>query len=1176
MTPASTFRSRREIRVVLSTLVSTAPVWATTAQPIAEIGVAVFVVSGLTHAIAGAWAPWVVAAACAIAAAIRAADTESWALLIPGGAAGSTRRAFGERAARVASALLLAERLLFAALATLVIGSYATNAPIATAAFAPIAKHLTALDISTLLATAIVAFFWIRSRLGLSLPQQTRVNFVWVAIVILAGAVTWGLMTPAVAPGRYWWPAGMPPESGVNILSGGWPWAAGSLLAALAMTLPIAGSGDTWSRTANRLPLPRLRYLGQIGRLAVVSGLALVALPTLLLTKLVPADRVAVWTDLPLLGLVHHVNGPAWAHVCMGLLVATAAALMLGPAAHAAMSVADQTIRRLAIARSLPEALGDLHPRYGTPVRAIDVTAAVTILILVASSGRVAWLGQAYALVLALVILTNVASLIRLRSMGATTTGAFRVPLNATLFGARIPVGLWLIGTVVAAAGAALIVRSPGSFAPLALVGAFVALVAAPRRDPVAATSDAELPELPAVDLSVERAHARPGGLLVPVRNPHGLDHLVRALESSSGRDVVVVSVRLQGVDGADSDLDPHTNLTRDEQALFAAVVSAAERVGRTVELMTVSAQNVFDAVTDTAIKLRSAEIHVGESASLTVDAQARLMGDAWERATKPEDLSVQLVIHHRSGRHDVYHLGAHAPSLRPSDLDLIHRLWLDAARSVGPHVHHHDIVRTALKHMEQQLNGPERDQALALLREVARPADELASAVRARDFARLRDMTRNRPASDLAELLTALGVEEQVVVFRVLPRTLAAEVFEYLSLESQEALVKGMAQEDVARLLNDMADDDRTRFLEELPAAATRQLLTLLNDAERSIAVSLLGYPPDSVGRLMTSHYVAVRESWTIQQVLDYIRLHGQDSETLNVIYVVDDHGVLIDDIRTREVLLSPPDRRISELMDRHFVALKATDDQKTAVAEFRQHDRTALPVTDTAGVLIGIVTIDDVLDIAEAAATKDIQRIGGSEALDEPYTEIAFGRMIRKRAGWLTALFLGEMLTATAMKAYEREIGNAVVLALFVPLIISSGGNSGSQASTLVVRALALGELKLRDWWMVTRREFLAGLTLGSILGIIGILRITVWSLFDPTAYTSHWPLVALTVGVALVGIVLWGTLIGSLLPMLLRRLGFDPAASSAPFVATLVDVTGLVIYFSVAMVILRGTLL
>jgi magnesium transporter len=260
---------------------------------------------------------------------------------------------------------------------------------------------------------------------------------------------------------------------------------------------------------------------------------------------------------------------------------------------------------------------------------------------------------------------------------------------------------------------------------------------------------------------------------------------------------------------------------------------------------------------------------------------------------------------------------------------------------------------------------------------------------------------------------------------------------------------------------------------------------------------------------------------------------------------------------------------------MDRRFVALKATDDQETAVRVFRGEDRSALPVTDTAGVLIGIVTVDDVLDVAEQEATEDIQRLGGSEALDEPYISIDFGRMIRKRAGWLTALFLGEMLTATAMGVFEAEISRAVVLALFVPLIISSGGNSGSQASTLVIRALALGEVALRDWWRVMRRELLAGLSLGAILGTIGFLRITIWSAFS-TVYGDHWMLVALTVGIALVGIVLWGTLIGSLLPFLLRRLGFDPATSSAPFVATLVDVTGLVIYFSVALLLLRGTLL
>jgi magnesium transporter len=363
--------------------------------------------------------------------------------------------------------------------------------------------------------------------------------------------------------------------------------------------------------------------------------------------------------------------------------------------------------------------------------------------------------------------------------------------------------------------------------------------------------------------------------------------------------------------------------------------------------------------------------------------------------------------------------------------------------------------------------------------------------------------------------------------------------------------------------------------FLEELPATVTRQLLSLLTPAERAVALTLLGYPENSIGRLMTPNYVRVFEHWTIPEVLDHIRRHGQDSETLNVIYVVDERGLLIDDIRIRELLLTSPGNRVADLMDRRVVALKATDDQQTAVAAFRRYDRTALPVTDTAGMLIGIVTVDDVLDVAEATATKEIHRIGGSEALDEPYTQIAFWRMIQKRAGWLTALFIGEMLTATAMGAFEAEIQRAVVLALFVPLIISSGGNAGSQASTLAIRALALGEVGLADWWRIARREIFAGLSLGAILGSIGFLRISIWSAFS-SVYGPHWLLVAITVSFALIGVVLWGTLTGSLLPFLLRRLGFDPAASSAPFVATLVDVTGLVIYFTVGIVILRGTLL
>jgi magnesium transporter len=381
------------------------------------------------------------------------------------------------------------------------------------------------------------------------------------------------------------------------------------------------------------------------------------------------------------------------------------------------------------------------------------------------------------------------------------------------------------------------------------------------------------------------------------------------------------------------------------------------------------------------------------------------------------------------------------------------------------------------------------------------------------------------------------------------------------------------MAHEDVATLLNSMAPDDRTMFLEELPASATRQLLAMLTPAERSIASKLLGYPENSIGRLMTPNYIGVREHWSIKEVLDYIRTHGQDSETLNVVYVVDETGMLVDDIRIREFLLAPLDKHVSDLMDRRFVGLKATDDQKAAISMFRQYDRTALPVTDTAGILIGIVTIDDVLDVAEEAATKEIQKIGGTEALDEPYMKIAMSRMIRKRAGWLTALFIGEMLTATAMGVFESEIAKVVQLALFIPLIISSGGNSGSQAATLVIRALALGEVGLADWWRIVRREIVAGAALGAILGVIGFTRITIWNALLPDAYGAIWFLLAVTVALTLVGIVLWGSLVGSILPLVLQRLGYDPAASSAPFVATLVDVTGLIIYFTVALIVFGG---
>jgi magnesium transporter len=446
---------------------------------------------------------------------------------------------------------------------------------------------------------------------------------------------------------------------------------------------------------------------------------------------------------------------------------------------------------------------------------------------------------------------------------------------------------------------------------------------------------------------------------------------------------------------------------------------------------------------------------------------------------------------------------------------------------------------------------------------------------IEARDFSALREVFREWAPADVAEVILDLPENEQVIIFRVLPHDLAADVFEYIGIEEQQKLLRAMAHEQVVGILNEMSPDDRTALLEELPSAAARQLIRLLTPRERQIAQSLLGYPEGSVGRLMTPDFIAVKENWTVQEVLDYIRAYGRDSETLNVIYVVDDGGKLIDDIRMREFLLRPLASPVRDLMQKTFLALNVTDSQRDAVNIFRKYDRTALPVIDSSGVLLGIVTIDDMLDVAEQEATEDIQKLGGSEALDAPYLTIRFPHMIRKRAPWLVILFLSEMLTATAMGFFADEIAKAVVLALFVPLIISSGGNSGSQATTIVIRAMALGEVALRDWWRVMRREVFSGLTLGIILGTIGFLRIAVWS----TAfhlYGPHWPLIGLTIFFSLIGVVMWGTLSGSMLPFALRRVGLDPAAASAPFVATLVDVTGLIIYFTVAFLILRGTLL
>ena len=451
----------------------------------------------------------------------------------------------------------------------------------------------------------------------------------------------------------------------------------------------------------------------------------------------------------------------------------------------------------------------------------------------------------------------------------------------------------------------------------------------------------------------------------------------------------------------------------------------------------------------------------------------------------------------------------------------------------------------------------------------------EIRELIETRDGTTLSEALDMWQPADIAELFADLDDEDERTAFQLLRGPQRTLIFEYLDRTTQHKLLESLEPGDAGALFNDMSADDRTALLEELDEPDREKHLRTLSFQQQAIARSLLEYPEDSVGRLMSPDFVAVRSNWTVEHVLDHVRRHGQDSESLNVVYVVDHEMHLIDDLRIRQILLAPIHTTVERLRDKNFVSLKATDLKRSAIEVFRRYDRTALPVTDDNNKLVGIVTIDDVLDIAEQAATEDAQKFGGLEALSEPYATTPLLTMVQKRATWLVILFLGELLTATAMGYFEEQIAKAVVLALFIPLIISSGGNSGSQAATLIVRALAVGEIRLRDWMSVFRRELISGAILGLILGAIGFLRIAIWSAFS-NVYGDHWLLVGIAVSLSLVAIVLWGSLIGSMLPFGLKRLGLDPATSSAPFVATFVDVTGLVIYFSVSMIVLRGTLL
>jgi len=453
---------------------------------------------------------------------------------------------------------------------------------------------------------------------------------------------------------------------------------------------------------------------------------------------------------------------------------------------------------------------------------------------------------------------------------------------------------------------------------------------------------------------------------------------------------------------------------------------------------------------------------------------------------------------------------------------------------------------------------------------------EQFEALIATEDKLEIKAFLNHQNISDVAELVYEYeDYAAQIIGSMSIHR--AASVFKILDTPLQKFIIQELPPFKTAELLNDLPADDRTAFLEELPSNVVKEFIKMLEPEERKVTLSLLGYPESSVGRLMTPDYIAVNSDWNIQEVLDHIREVGKESETIDVIYVVEEAtGKFVDDVRIREIILASPDTLIGDIIDNRTIVLKVTDDQETANNVFKMNNRVALPVVDDHHILLGIVTIDDVLWVANEEFSEDIQKIGGTEAFDEPYLDMPIFSLFRKRVGWLIVLFLGEMLTATAMGFFEDEIAKAVVLALFVPLIISSGGNSGSQASTLIIQAMAMGDVTIQDWWRVLRREIISGLLLGGVLGLIGFIRVVVWSQFFPNVYGPHYIQIGATVGISLMGVVLWGTLSGSMLPMFLKRMGADPAVSSAPFVATLVDVTGLIIYFSVAYFFLQGLLL
>lgn len=450
---------------------------------------------------------------------------------------------------------------------------------------------------------------------------------------------------------------------------------------------------------------------------------------------------------------------------------------------------------------------------------------------------------------------------------------------------------------------------------------------------------------------------------------------------------------------------------------------------------------------------------------------------------------------------------------------------------------------------------------------------DEL---IQSKDWVGLKEVLLDVPSVDVAELLEEIDVHIAVAIFRLLKKQKAAEVFTYLSSTKGHELLEIFSERQLSDVMSNLEPDDRVTLLEELPGHLTQVVLNSMRPQDQQLVMNLLGYPEESIGRLMTTRYVKVRSEWSVAKSMEHIRRYGVTAETVNVIYVVDSSEKLIDDLKLNQLILADPEAKIKDLMDEHFAALSAFDDQEEAVRMLSKYDRIALPVVDSDGILVGIVTVDDVIDVAEEEATEDMHLMAGMNALEKTYSQTTIFTMVRKRIGWLMVLFLGQMFTVTAMATYESVLAAAAILSFFIPMIISSGGNSGAQAATLIIRAISTDDIRLSEWKHVFTRELLSGLMLGIIVGLSGAIVTGTWIYLTEGSYSFDIVLQAGTVGLSLLGVVVFGNLSGSMLPFILSGLGLDPAVTSAPFVATLVDVTGIIIYFSIALLLLGGIII